>query len=236
MIVITRDINKASYNGAPVVTCNTCHQGSVHTRAMPSLEKAKAEPPAPEPQNAAQIAEAVAQYVKAAGGGREMKSLHVAGTIETDQFPGALNLEMDVLLPDRYRLHVTTPRGDLVQLVNGDRGWSSVAGTVTALRPSSLERTKRTFMLFLPIKPVPPDATRVTLDPQTGLLQRYRVESITPLGKLPYEIAFEDYRDTNGMKVPYVVHGTFATGRATYKISKIDIDPSIDPKLFEPPK
>ena len=235
MIVMTREINKAHYNGAPEVTCNTCHQGSVHTRAMPSLEKAKPEPPAPAGQNAAEISEAFARYRKAAGE-RDMKSVHVTGTLEGEQLPGSLNFEVHLLLPDRYRLRVTTPRGDFMQIINGERGWASNAGTVTDMQPANLERNKRSLSLFIPVKPQVPDLVRVDVDPQTGLLHRFRVETPTPLGKLPYEFSFDDYRDAGGMKAPYAIKGAFPSGVATYKITKVEIDTPIDPTLFDRPK
>ena len=40
MMIMTRQLNQASFGGANVVTCNTCHHGSAIPAAMPQIESA----------------------------------------------------------------------------------------------------------------------------------------------------------------------------------------------------
>jgi len=49
----------------------------------------------------------------------------------------------------------------------------------------------------------PPE--KLFFDVQTGLLVRRYVESDTPLGKLPLQIDYEDYRDIDGVKQPFMI-------------------------------
>jgi hypothetical protein len=49
----------------------------------------------------------------------------------------------------------------------------------------------------------PPE--KLFFDVQTGLLVRRYVESDTPLGKLPLQTDYEDYRNVQGVKQPFII-------------------------------
>ena len=45
MVLMVNAINRANFDGAPAVTCNTCHRGSPRPEAIPSLARQYAVPP-----------------------------------------------------------------------------------------------------------------------------------------------------------------------------------------------
>jgi hypothetical protein len=47
---------------------------------------------------------------------------------------------------------------------------------------------------------------KLFFDVRTGLLVRRYTESDTPLGKLPLQIDYEDYREVDGIKQPFLIH------------------------------
>src|SRR5439155_1816703 len=49
MMLMVNSINKTNFAGRPVITCNTCHRGSAHPSAMPSLDLLDSTPLADEP-------------------------------------------------------------------------------------------------------------------------------------------------------------------------------------------
>jgi len=59
-------------------------------------------------------------------------------------------------------------------------------------------------------------ADRIYFDAETGLLLRvtHRIES--PLGALPLQTDYDDYRDVNGLKIPFTVRVTRVDGTTTY--------------------
>jgi len=79
-------------------------------------------------------------------------------------------------------------------------------------------------------------------DTQTGLLLRTRTVLPTPIGNSPYQVDFDDYRDTgSGVKVPFLVHMTPANPRtelapeATLRVTAVkDNTPIEDVKFAKP--
>jgi hypothetical protein len=79
-------------------------------------------------------------------------------------------------------------------------------------------------------------------DTQTGLLLRKQTVLPTPIGDSPFQMDFEDYRDTgSGVKVPFVIHMNPANPRtelapdATLRITKVEDNTAIDNAKFVKP-
>jgi zinc protease len=83
------------------------------------------------------------------------------------------------------------------------------------------------------------DGMRVQLwfDAQTGLLLRRRLMNSTILGTFPEQIDYEDYRDVNGVKLPFVIRNSnpdpSAAQTVTYK--EIVHNVPVDEARFNPP-
>ena len=79
-------------------------------------------------------------------------------------------------------------------------------------------------------------------DTQTGLLLRKQTVLPTPIGDSPFQMDFEDYRDTgSGVKVPFVIHMNPANARtelapnATLRVTKVEDNVAIDNAKFAKP-
>jgi zinc protease len=78
-------------------------------------------------------------------------------------------------------------------------------------------------------------ADRIYFDVHSGLLLRitHRIES--PLGALPLQTDYEDYRDVNGLKIPFTVRVTRVDGMTAYTWQKMDANVAIDPSRYQKP-
>jgi hypothetical protein len=79
-------------------------------------------------------------------------------------------------------------------------------------------------------------------DTQTGLLLRKQTVLPTPIGNSPFQVDFDDYRDTgSGVKFPFLIHMSPATARtelapeATLRVMKVEDNKAIDDGKFAKP-
>jgi photosynthetic reaction center cytochrome c subunit len=72
-------------------------------------------------------------------------------------------------------------------------------------------------------------------DEQTGLLVRLIRYSPSPVGRMPTQIDFGDYRDVGGIKFPFEYKFLWLDGRFTAKISDVKTNVPIDAALFGRP-
>jgi hypothetical protein len=83
-------------------------------------------------------------------------------------------------------------------------------------------------------KPVDGPIEKLFFDVKTGLLVRRYTESSTPLGKLPLQTDYEDYRDIDGIKQPFLIHWSFPGRVWGRKIDEIKQNVSLDDAKFNP--
>ena len=153
--------------------------------------------------------------------------------------------------------------GAVSQAVNGTAGWVSNPRVTRALSPSEFNDLRFAAGLFDVIK-FRPTATmrsvgrrkmgdrdfyvvvdrpsegvsrRYFFDAQTGLLLRISTLTDTVLNPIPEQIDFEDYRDVDGARVPFVVRlsniDTFNSYTRT--ITEVRRGVAVEDKLFEMP-
>ena len=79
-------------------------------------------------------------------------------------------------------------------------------------------------------------------DTQSGLLLRKQTVLPTPIGDSPFQIDFDDYRETgSGVKVPFLIHMSPANARtelapdATLRVIKVEDNVAIDNARFARP-
>jgi hypothetical protein len=72
-------------------------------------------------------------------------------------------------------------------------------------------------------------------DDATGLLTRMVRHTRSPIGRVPTQVDYSDYRDINGVKFPY--HWTFAwlDGRDTFEFTDVKVNVPIDAAKFGEP-
>jgi photosynthetic reaction center cytochrome c subunit len=165
--------------------------------------------------------------------------------------------------PDKAFAIVHRPNGDVSEGVSGEIGWGKRAnGEVTDESGDELARSRQ-WAEFYPGERFEKDyerfqvrgtesvnghdayvvmawwkgdgADRIYFDVQSGLLLRitHRIES--PLGALPLQTDYEDYRDVNGLKIPFTVRVTRVDGTTTYTWQNMEANVAIDPSRYEKP-
>ena len=82
-----------------------------------------------------------------------------------------------------------------------------------------------------------PRGLLVTLyfDRRTGLLLRELRSSETPIGRVPTEIDFADFRDVNGIKLPFRISYVWLDGRDSIVLNEIKTNVPIDEAKFGRP-
>jgi len=172
------------------------------------------------------------KYIEALGGSAATgtKTLALKGRREASQDRNWPN-EITLAVPDKFLIVATTPQGAVRQIVNGEKGWVMNGTNLRNLAPAEAVEAKRSWdELFNVVKvklspgmrlggvhkvgdrdtylveQVKDNRTeRYYFDSQTGLLLRKITISQTVLLPIPEQIDFEDYRDVDGVKVPFTI-------------------------------
>jgi len=174
---------------------------------------------------------------------------------------GPTPLEIYAIFPDKFLIRQTSQGAETQQIVNGDHGWILTPRSRTPLAPAQLAALKRTMAVFMPMKYENSEAPRKVIgtekidgrtyyvvesradktsewlyfDAQSGLLYKARTEIKTLLGTSVNERTFEDYRNINGVKMPYLTTAHFMGNQVWNNFSEIQINLDVDPAKFEPP-
>lgn len=119
--------------------------------------------------------------------------------------------EAELLFPGRIKQALTTWRGAATRSI-GDRDFAVVQGS-----------GPRGFLATL------------YFDPKTHLLSRMVRYGPSPIGRMPTQIDYDDYRDVAGVKFPFEYKFTWLDGRYTAKLSKIETNVAIDATRFGRP-
>lgn len=222
---------------------------------------------APKPAAPPTVEQVLNKYADAVGGRAAVAKLQTGvfkGTREASQnrnFP----IEVTMFGPDKYLVMATTPRGVVQQAVNGDTGWVKNAQGVRAFTPAEVSEFKHSISdmfrvikigeastgmrvrgrtekigdreAWVVIKRSDAWVARYYFDKETGLLLREYTLTNTMLNPIPEQIDYEDYRDVNGVKVPFTIRlseiDTFNS--ATRKYSEIKFNVPVDDKLLQMP-
>ncbi|HKH99882.1 MAG TPA: c-type cytochrome [Candidatus Sulfotelmatobacter sp.] len=222
-------------------------------------------------ENAAPAADAlIEKYVQAAGGAAaigKVTSRVMKGTIDF----GGRSLPIDIYAKDpEKRISFThMPEGDNVTAFNGQEGWLGMPGRpLREMHGSDLDGAAIDADLHLAthVKPMFSEMQvrgmekigdheayvvvgqragktpiRLYFDVQTGLLVRLVRFGDTALGWMPTQIDYADYRDADGVKIPYRWTLARPSGRFTIQVSEVKQNVPVDEARFakpaqEPPK
>ena len=238
----------------------TATKDDMHGRS-PADAKENAGPPYTGP-TADQL---VDRYIQASGGSAaidRVSSRVMRGTIDF----GGRSLPIDIYTKDpEKRISFThMPDGDSVTAFNGREGWLGTPGRqLREMHGSDLEGAAidadlhlathlKTMFDELKVQGTekvgdheayivvgrrdsrPP--MRLYFDQQSGLLIRMVRFGDTALGWLPTQIDYANYRDTNGVKIPYRWTLARPSGRFTIQVSDVQQNvPMDDAKFAKPP-
>jgi len=235
-------------------------------RPQPAASVAAGQPsptPAPPPPTADQI---LAKYTDAIGGQAaidKMKTRVMKGTYAG--FNGAeLVFEASLTAPDKFYVSVTTPQGTNERGFDGKVGWEKNARGVNELTNPVLDQMKSLFSSFsnLELKEefsrlrlggrdkigdrnvviiagttTDNHRARLFFDAETGLLLRRISYTETMIGVIPEQIDFEDYRDVDGLKLPFTIKvSSVEPGLvSTRKYTEIRLNVPVDDSKFKMP-
>jgi len=76
---------------------------------------------------------------------------------------------------------------------------------------------------------------RLFFDIQTGLLLRRLIEIETVLGRVPFATEFVDYREVDGVKLPFTIGIATPTSTTTLKFTEIELNDLIGDDRFHKP-
>ena len=204
------------------------------------------------------------KYLAAVGGRAvtDTKTMVLKGKREASQDRNRQD-EITVAFPDKFMVNIISSQSTLRQVINGDNGFVVNGTDVRNLTPKEAGDIRRSWdELFgvLKVKQLPGmslssvqkvgerDAyvvehttenrtERYYFDAQTGLLLRKTTLTKTMLMPFPAQIDFEDYRDVDGVKVPFTIrYSAIDTYDSwTRKFTEIKRNAVVDEALFKAP-
>jgi hypothetical protein len=205
------------------------------------------------------------KYVAAVGGAdaaAKFQTIVFKGTRDSAQ--GKWPFEATLKGPDKFVMVTQVPqRGTFSAGLNGATGWVSNPNLTRALTPSELNDARHMAEGFRLIKFTPTPTMRSVgrrkvgdldayividrpsegvsrryfFDAQTGLLRRITTLTQTMLSPLQEQIDFDDYRDVDGVRVPFVVRWSSmdANGTTVRTITEVRHGAPVEDKVFEMP-
>jgi hypothetical protein len=225
MLKMTRLINEQNFDGKLTVTCNSCHRGRLRPEATPIVADAgwnrltKIEPPKLPP-----AAEILARYRSALGSEKAIaaQTKRVArGTVTrwngrvdpvsapftlTQELPQKAELQTELSYPPEAGREVV---GQFFRIAKG------LDPTITATTTGKADvRGQETYVVDV-------KGERWYFDLKTGLLLRRHRETPTPLGVLPEEFDFDDYRNVDGVQVPFFMQWSRADYQVTHRFTEV---------------
>jgi hypothetical protein len=205
------------------------------------------------------------KYLSASGGAdaiNKITSRVQKGTISGfgDQHFG---IEVIAKAPDKRLSTMHMPGGESTTAYDGKSGWLSFPGRPVHMMNAAESAGARIDADFhLPVdvkslrdnwKPMPGEAidghptnllvgqtegqppVHLYFDSQTGLLVRLIRYTQTPLGRLPTQVDYADYRDADGVKVPYQWSISRPGSKFTIQVEQLQQNVAMDDSKFAPP-
>jgi hypothetical protein len=85
------------------------------------------------------------------------------------------------------------------------------------------------------IGPIGLERERLYFDTRTGLLVRRQIEAKTALGRMPLAADFDDYREVDGLKLPFTVRQLFPNFSVTQRFTEVRLNVGFEDERFKRP-
>jgi photosynthetic reaction center cytochrome c subunit len=204
------------------------------------------------------------KYLQAVGGAAAVEKITSRVMKGTITF-GDRNIPIDIFSkdPDKRVSFTHTPDGDSVTAFDGHEGWLGVPGHAvremhgpdidgasmdadlhfaahlkemfSAVEASGTEKIGELDAYLVIGQRDGKTPLRMYFDEQSGLLVRLVRYGDTPLGLLPTQIDYTDYRDAGGVKIPFRWTLARPGGRFTIQISDVKENVAVDDAKFARP-
>jgi len=205
------------------------------------------------------------RYVQALGGSEalgKIDSRTITGKITSGGQP-PVSVDVYAKAPNKRASYVHMERGDSVTAFDGTAGWLGAPGrpprmmsapeSESAAIDAEFRFPTRTKELFKDLEVAPSEKigghdavlvigrteghppVKMYFDAQSGLLLRLMRYVETPLGRNPTQIDYDDYRDLDGIKVPYRWTVARPNGRFTIQAETVKQNVAIDDTRFTAP-
>lgn len=266
MIAMVLKLNKEQFGGKIEVSCWTCHRGSTHPVSLVTLPQAAPPFPTPQPERplVPPLSEVLKKYVAALGNVERLQKPRILiGTRE-----GFDGKQVPIQIEEsggRFHITADAPGGKVEQILNEKGGWSKDAQGVHEFPATGLENFRdaaSAMALTLP-SAIPADArvsrdlttnlrdalvvsyraddrTRIRLyfDNSTGALVRRVVLKETPIGVIPQQTDFEEWRNLGDTRFPYTIKTSLVDPwvGSTRRYVEVRLDAKIDESVFAVPK
>jgi photosynthetic reaction center cytochrome c subunit len=234
-------------------------------RPSPAPATAGAGQPQPPRETLPTAEQVLEKYYQAIGGAAaidKVKTRVMKGTLTTAN-GAAIGYELTQAGPDMVVSTVSSPDSGVIERgFNGTVAWEKSQRGLRDLGADTFAVFRR-LSLYHDLK-LAPQFTRMTVgkgkindrdvyvlrvtsvegkreqlffDAQTGLLIRRSQTIPTPIGNIPEQIDFEDYRDVDGLKMPFTVRQSSvdASSPAVKKFTEIKLNVPVDDKRFNKP-
>ena len=234
---------------------------------LPAPEPRPSPAPSPAtPQPANPTAEQIFdKYYQALGGNEaldKLKSRVMKGTLVTGQGEVAYTLTQSGA--DSVHAIITTPQGVIERALNGATGWEKSNRGVRDLSDGEISYVRRYSLLYPDLK-LKDQFTRTSFggkqkiderdvyvvrgttttgkretlffDVESGLLLRRTSLTTTLVGQIPEQVDFADYKDVDGMKLPFTIRisAVDPSYSGVRKFTEIKLNAPVDPKQFNKP-
>ena len=164
--------------------------------------------------------------------------------------------------PDKRISIMKMPNGESITAFNGTQGWLNQGGRPHLMSPAENDAARIDADLYFPshVKTLYKKFTtlpgekidshdtwlvvgrnegqpplRLYLDKDSGLLLRLVRYAETPLGRNPTQIDYADYKDADGVKIPYRWTLARPGGRFAIQIDEVQQNVPVDDAKFNPP-
>jgi photosynthetic reaction center cytochrome c subunit len=174
-----------------------------------------------------------------------------------------VSYEADQVAPDRAYETFIIQNATYERVINGPRGWLKNGAGMTELIGQQLAEQKLSFPLFMILRlkdqyasllvsaqdkiddrdvyvvnAIRPDNKRERLyfDIESGLLRRRISYTPTIIGIIPQQTDFEDYREVEGLRLPFTIRASYVDAGspiATRKFAEIRLNTPVDESKFK---
>lgn len=210
------------------------------------------------------VSQLLANYVRSLGGPAAIKKIATRVENGTGNFQGqSIGIEVFIQSPDKQTVVRRLTAGELVTTFDGHAGWSTSSGhppremgdaeIAAARMDADLQFPMHMEQIFPELRVEYPETingreayalvgiregeprVRLFFDKQSSLLVRLVRYAGSPLGRIPSQTDYADYREVDGVQIPFRVTISKPGSISTFQIDQVRQNIQIDSSIFARP-